>query len=79
MRIELDVDRYDRHGRLLAYVFTEGDSTETLTFANAELLRVGMARVMMRPPNLQYADFFRRLEREAKSNRLGIWEKGEMQ
>ena len=60
LRLEYDVERRDRYGRLLAYVYA-GD-----VFVNAELVRRGFARRYTVPPNVRHADDFGRLEREAR-------------
>ena len=69
IRIEYDVQRRDRHGRLLAYVFV-GD-----VMANAKLLEEGYAQLLTIPPNLKYVEEFRRLADEARAHRRGLWKK----
>lgn len=51
--LEYDVQKKDRYGRTLAYVYLE-DST----FLNALLLEKGLARLATFPPNLRYVDRF---------------------
>ena len=60
LRLEYDVERRDRYGRLLAYVYA-GD-----TFVNAELVEQGFARRYTVPPNVLHAGTFGRLERAAR-------------
>ena len=60
LRLEYDVERRDRYGRLLAYVYA-GD-----VFVNAELVRRGFARRYTVPPNVLHSAEFGRLEREAR-------------
>ena len=68
VRLEFDVERHDRYGRVLAYVYLpEG------TFVNAELVRQGYARLLTIPPNVKYADLFVKLQKEAKEARRGLW------
>jgi len=67
VRLEFDVEKRDRYGRLLAYVYVD-----TL-FVNAELLRRGYAQLMTVPPNLRYVDLFRRLQTEAREAGRGLW------
>jgi micrococcal nuclease len=67
VRLELDVQSRDRHGRLLAYVWA-GE-----TMINAELVRLGYAQVMTVPPNVRYQDLFLRLQRDARQARRGLW------
>ncbi|MDZ4339467.1 MAG: thermonuclease family protein [candidate division NC10 bacterium] len=68
IRLEFDVGRRDRHGRLLAYVYLEDG-----TFANAWLVEHGYARVMTVPPNVRYKDLFLHLERGARETGQGLW------
>jgi len=65
--LERDVEERDRYGRLLAYVHAGG------TFVNAELLRQGYADVLTVPPNVRFATRFRRLARDARRRRDGLW------
>jgi micrococcal nuclease len=67
VRLELDVQSHDRHGRLLAYVWA-GE-----TMVNAELVRLGYAQVMTVPPNVRHQALFVRLQREAREARRGLW------
>lgn len=70
VRLEFDVERRDKYGRLLAYVFL-GDGT----FVNAELVRQGYAQIMTIPPNVKYVDLLLRLQREARVQKRGLWGK----
>jgi micrococcal nuclease len=67
VRLELDVQARDRHGRLLAYVWT-GE-----TMINAELVRLGYAQVMTIPPNVRHQSLFLKLQRDAREARRGLW------
>jgi micrococcal nuclease len=67
VRLELDVQLRDRHGRLLAYVWVAG------TMINAELVRLGFAQVMTVPPNVRYQALFVQLQREARDAGRGLW------
>lgn len=67
-RLEFDVEKRDRYGRLLAYVYLEDG-----TFVNAELVGQGYAQIMTIPPNVKYVDLFLRLQREARENSRGLW------
>jgi micrococcal nuclease len=70
VRLELDLERNDRHGRLLAYVFLEnGDMVNEL------LVRKGLARVLQMPPNLKYASLLLDSQRRAMAERIGLWQK----
>ena len=67
VRLELDAQLRDRHGRLLAYVWVDG------TMVNAELVRRGVAQVMTVPPNVRHQAWLLRLEREARTSGRGLW------
>lgn len=68
VRLEFDVERRDRYGRLLAYVYLEDG-----TFVNAWLVHEGYAQAMTVPPNVRYQDLFLRLQREARRAGRGLW------
>lgn len=67
VRLELDVQSRDPHGRLLAYVWIGA------TMINAELVRQGYAQVMTVPPNVRYQRLFVHLERDARQAGRGLW------
>ena len=69
VRLVFDVEHRDRYGRLLAYVYRVGDGL----FVNASLVRDGYAEALTVPPNVRYADRFRRLQQEAREARRGLW------
>lgn len=69
VRLQFDVGKRDRYGRMLAYVYL-GD-----LFINAELVKRGYANVFTVPPNVKYAELFVELEREARTGRRGLWKK----
>jgi len=66
--LEFDVEKHDKYGRLLAYVYLKDG-----TFVNAEIVKQGYAKVSTYSPNVKYADLFLRLSREARENRRGLW------
>lgn len=70
VRLEFDVENRDKYGRLLAYVFVD------TIFVNAELLRLGYAKVYFVPPNVRYRALFIKLETEARSAGRGLWAEG---
>lgn len=70
VRLEFDVDRTDRYGRTLAYVYLRDG-----TFVNAELLRHGFGVVMTVPPNVKYSGDFLELQIEARENKKGLWKR----
>jgi len=67
VRLELDVQSRDRHGRLLAYVWVDD------TMINAELVRRGFAQVMTVPPNVRHQSLFLELQRQARDAGRGLW------
>lgn len=68
VRLEFDVEKRDKYRRLLAYVFLEDG-----TFVNAKIMSSGYAKVMTIPPNVKYADMFVDLQRQAKTQKKGLW------
>ncbi|MCL6471375.1 MAG: thermonuclease family protein [Firmicutes bacterium] len=67
VRLEKDVSEIDKYGRLLRYVYV-GD-----TFVNAELVKQGYAQQFTLPPDVKYADLFRKLASEARERQVGLW------
>lgn len=67
VKLEYDAQPRDRHGRLLAYVYADGD------MVNAKLMREGYAEPLTIPPNVKYAEEFRRLAAEARRTKRGVW------
>ncbi len=67
VRLVLDVEKRDRYGRLLAYVYVDD------TFVNAELVRRGLAQVATYPPNVRHQEHFLKLQREAREAGRGLW------
>jgi micrococcal nuclease len=66
--VAFDVDRLDRYGRALVYIW----KTDR-TFFNAELAEDGYALQETVPPNVRYADDFLRYVRDARAARRGLW------
>ncbi|HKC96507.1 MAG TPA: thermonuclease family protein [Methylomirabilota bacterium] len=67
VRLELDHQHRDEHGRLLAYVWA-GE-----TMLNAEMVKRGYAEVMSIPPDLRYRALLTRLQNEARQAGRGLW------
>ncbi len=61
--------RYDHYGRLLAYLWLPNH-----TLVNAELVRLGMARVYFIAPNLRYQDDLLTAQQEAIEAQRGVWQ-----
>ena len=70
VRLEFDVERRDKYGRLLAYVYLVNEGT----FVNAEIVKQGYASLMTYPPNVKHADLFLKLYQEARENKRGLWQ-----
>ena len=67
VRLEYDVEPYDRYGRTLAYVYVDS------TFVNETLLRDGYAGLLTIPPNVRYVERFREVAKEAREANRGLW------
>jgi micrococcal nuclease len=66
--LEFDVERKDRYGRLLAFVYPRGDG-----MFNEVLLRKGYAQVYIVQPNDQHRGKFAAEQEKAREDGLGIW------
>jgi micrococcal nuclease len=69
VRLVGDVERRDRYGRLLAYVYREPDGA----FVNAALVRDGYARTLTIAPNVAHARQLAELARVARESGRGLW------
>ena len=69
VRLVYDVERLDRYGRTLAYVYRRSDGM----FVNAALVADGYALVATFPPNVAHVDEFTALAREAREEGRGLW------
>jgi micrococcal nuclease len=69
VRLVYDVERTDRYGRTLAYIYRVADGL----FVNLEMVREGFAATATYPPNVAHAEAFLAAEREARSNNRGLW------
>lgn len=66
--IEFDIDKFDRYGRMLAYIYTE-----TKQFVNAKMVEEGFAQIMTYAPNVKYVETFYDLQKSAQLSRKGMW------
>ena len=73
LALELGVEERDRYGRLLAYLWTQGEQDGAPVFANAQLLRWGYAHLLTIPPNVKYVQRFRRAQAAARRQALNLW------
>ena len=67
VRLEFDVERLDRYGRTLAYVWLRGH------LFNRRLVAGGYAVVDTFPPNVRYVDVFTAAQRVAREHDRGLW------
>jgi len=89
VRLEFDVQERDKYGRLLAYIFIDladgylkvPDGHEHVLnqdmyahFINATIIKSGYATPMTIPPNVKYADLFKKLYEEAREQKRGLWQ-----
>lgn len=66
--LELDVQKIDHYGRLLAYVYLPDGQ-----MFNEKLLEEGYAQVATFPPNVKYVERFLEAQREAREANRGLW------
>jgi len=66
--VETDEERLDKHGRLLAYIWTKKK-----TMINEKMLADGFAVTISIAPNVKYADKFSFAEQSAQKKKKGIW------
>ncbi len=69
VRLEFDVDRHDRYGRPLAYVWRADDGLHV----NLAMVRDGYAQAYTVPPNVRHSDQFVAAQREAREAGRGLW------
>ena len=67
VELEFDVERTDRYGRTLAYVWLDG------ALFNERLVRSGYAVVTTFPPNVRYVERFTDAQRRARDEQRGLW------
>jgi micrococcal nuclease len=67
VEVEKDVSETDQYGRLLRYVWLNGD------MVNAILVREGYALASTYPPDVKYDELFLDLQREAREAGRGLW------
>ncbi|HEV2809944.1 MAG TPA: thermonuclease family protein, partial [Acidimicrobiales bacterium] len=69
VRLLYDVERTDRYGRTLAYVYRVAEDL----FVNLQMVRDGFAVMATYPPNVAHVEAFREAEQEARSTNRGLW------
>jgi len=89
VRLEFDVQRRDKYGRLLAYIYlpfprpplSTGPRAGFITsrdgkkwyFLNGTIIQSGYATPMTIPPNVKYSEIFQALYQQAREYKLGLW------
>ena len=68
VKLTFDVQKTDRYGRVLAYVYLENG-----IFLNQYLVEKGYAVVSTFPPNVKYVEVFTKAEKLARNKKLGLW------
>lgn len=75
VRLEFDIDKVDRYGRLLAYLWTPGDNSAKSKNINIQMVEDGYAVLYTVPPNVKYAEQIGNAQKRARHNKRGIWGK----
>ncbi|MEW6109847.1 MAG: thermonuclease family protein [Nitrospirota bacterium] len=68
--IEYDVEKRDKYGRILAYIWTKDGR-----MVNEEMLRNGFALLFTFPPNVKYVNKLMSAQKDARDKKIGIWGK----
>ncbi len=66
--IEVDVQKWDKYGRLLGYVYLSNGK-----MLNEEIVKAGYAMIMSIPPNVKYKDRLLEAYQEAEEDKRGLW------
>lgn len=69
--LEYDLDRRDKHNRILAYLWDKKGR-----MLNQRMLEDGYAMLYTIPPNVKYVSIFTEAQQKARQNKAGIWGKG---
>lgn len=67
VELEFDVEERDKYGRLLVYVYLDGQMYNKL------LLEKGYAKIATYPPNVKYVEDFTKIQKQARENKVGLW------
>ncbi len=68
VKLEYDVQKTDKYGRTLAYVYMENG-----VFLNEFLVKEGYAQIATYPPNVKYVEVFRKAQKLAREKSKGLW------
>ncbi|MEW6009569.1 MAG: thermonuclease family protein [Candidatus Omnitrophota bacterium] len=69
VKLEFDVERRDKYGRVLAYCFVDNE------FVNERILEEGLGLLYTSAPNVKYADILVASQKKARDNQKGLWAK----
>jgi endonuclease YncB( thermonuclease family) len=72
VRLDHDVEKQDKYGRLLAHIFTKDGQ-----HINLELIEQGLATVSIFPPNMKYTRDLIKAEQHAEQEQVGLWQRKE--
>ncbi len=73
--LSFDKEKYDRYGRLLAYVYVKNSKGKKIMY-NKTLVKKGYARAVCYEPNHKYKKVFNKLQKQAKKGKKGFWKDG---
>ncbi|MGB9667593.1 MAG: thermonuclease family protein [Thermosulfidibacteraceae bacterium] len=68
VKLEYDVEKYDKYGRVLAYVWLPNGE-----MANEVIVREGYAMLLTIPPNVKYEKRLKKAFKRAVEERRGLW------
>ena len=68
VRLEYDVEKRDKYGRILAYLWTLDGK-----MINLLMVKSGYAALFTVPPNVKHAGELRTAQQEARAQKAGIW------
>lgn len=71
LRIEYDVQKRDKYGRLLGYVYRTDN-----TMVNEEMVLRGYAQLLTIPPNVKYVERFKKALAKSQKEKRGLWASG---
>jgi micrococcal nuclease len=71
LRIEYDVQKRDKYGRLLGYVYRSDN-----TMVNEEMILRGYAQLLTIPPNIKYVDRLKKALAKSQKEERGLWASG---
>ncbi len=68
--LEFDVQKTDKYGRLLAYVWLDREKAKMM---NEILIQDGYAVAYTVPPDIKYVERFLQAQKQARENNKGLW------